>query len=830
MPRIDKDIVKQRSGLRQRERYFGSKPNLRITDKVKYADDFEHMKKIYDYYIESAWFQDQTTSNSGNYRDMYILYDAYNTFIPEENFHYITNPLNSSRQDRASFPARIRPYSIIRPNLDLLMGEWDKRPFNYTVVVKSNDVVSKVEEEIQKAVIAVLEQMFINQLNQQGFGTGMPSQEVPLPAEVKAKKQQSFKDARAQRAQNVIERSKLELRLDHEWRRMFKDWVIVGEAYSFRGVMNEDLFYERVSPLDIDYDKSPDNQFVEDGAWVVRRKYMLPTDIVATFWKELEEYEIDQMEEMDSSTAFTSTYYNTLFGNTYRTEEDLRRTKIPVYHVNCTIYKKIGILSYKDEMGVDQEIEVDETYKAEKAFGETIEWFWIPETWEGYRIDTNYGGGLAGQDHTPSSIYLGMRKVEEERGMINNMGYTKLNYNGLRFSDTHSRNISIGEMGLPYQILYQIMHYKLELTIAKSKGKIALLDINTIPNKKGWDEEKFFYYAEAMGFGLIDRTQLGTDKTWNQYQVLDLGLYEHIKNLIDVMEYIKQEWDQLVGITPQRKGQTSASETATGVATARYQSSIISERVFTKFEEFIERELQALIDYSKFANIGTAKEPFYRDDFTIELLNVTPEEFMDAEYGVYVSNSSKDIEDLQMMKQILPNMASQNMSPGNMAEMIMSRNVSKLKDVLAEKEVKEMEAAERAAKNEQDAVMRKLEIEKEYKAISFEFDNLLQDNKYNREEDLEHIKGQYALADTNTPGDIETLSPFEAEQMMVKREEISNKRNADDRKLAIEDKKLQIEDQKSKRDTEAKKYVADKNYQIAKENKTGAELQAKGKK
>ena len=374
-------------------------------------------------------------------------------------------------------------------------------------------------------------------------------------------------------------------------------------------------------------------------------------------------------------------------------------------------------------------------------------------------------------------------------------------------------------MGMPYQIMYQILHYKLELTIAKSKGKIALMDINTIPNKEGWDEEKFFYYAEAMGFGLIDRNQVGTDKTWNQYQVLDMGLYEHIKNLIDVMEYVKQEWDQLVGITPQRKGQTSASETATGVATAKYQSSIISERTFTRFEEFLQRELQAIIDYSKFANIGTEKEPFYRDDFTIELINVTPEEYMEAEYGVYVSNSSKDIEDLQMMKQILPNMASQNMSPGDMVDMIMSRNISKLKATLDLRETKEQDAAAAQEKNAGALEKRKMEITKEYDAIKFEFENLLQDNKYDREEDLAHIKGQYALADTNEAGDLASLSPMDVETNMLKREEIAGKTQAEREKISVAREKIAVDDKKSKRDSEAKKYVADTSLKVAKENK-----------
>lgn len=818
MPQIDQSIIRQRQGLKARKRYKGGKPDLRVSHSVKIADDFEHTKNVMDYFVESSWFQDQTTLASGNYRDIYILYDAYNTIIPEEQFHYVVNPLNSSRQDRASFPARIRPYSIIRPNIDLLFGEYDRRPFNYTVVVTSNDVVSKVEKEIHEAVVSSLEQQFINSLNQQGFPTGQQSQEAEMPADIKAKKQGNFKDARANRAQNVINRAKHELYLDQEWRRGFKDWVIAGEVYSYRGVRKKDMFYERVSPLDIDYDKSPDNEFVEDGSWACRRKYLSPSDINTMFWDELSEYEIDRIEEMDSTLPFTSTYHNTLFGNTYRTEEDLRRTKIPVYHVNFKYYTKVGILTFDDEFGVEQEIEVAENYKVDRSRGEKIEWFWIPETWHGWRLDLNYTDSVAGSHE--GSVYLGMERVEEQRGLMNNMAYCKLNYNGMRYSDTHSRNISIVEMGVPYQVLHQILHYKMELTIAKSKGKIALLDINTIPNKEGWDEEKFFYYAEAMGFGLIDRSQLGTDKTWNQYQVLDMGLYDHIQNLIGVMEFVRNEWDELVGITRQRKGQTTASETATGVNTAKYQSAIISERAFSRFEEFLQRELAAIIDYSKFSNIASEKEPFYRDDMTIELLNVTAAEYMEAEYGIYVSNNSQDVEDLEMLRQLIPNLSSQNTDPTMLMEMIKARNVSKLKGILAETQAKEMEMAAASEDSAAKIEERKIEIQKEYKSIEFEFDNILQDNKYDREEDLQHIKGQYQLADTDSPGDLESLSPADAEKNLLERDKIlqdSQSKRAD----------RDVEREKIRKDSETKKYVSDNQLKIAKENKTQHELKAK---
>ena len=94
-----------------------------------------------------------------------------------------------------------------------------------------------------------------------------------------------------------------------------------------------------------------------------------------------------------------------------------------------------------------------------------------------------------------------------------------------------SDNISIISMGLPYQVLYNVFHYRLELSIAKNKDKIMLMEMNTIPKRHGWDEEKFMYYADAMGYAFVDSTAEGKNNervTFNQYQVLDMSLGQYI--------------------------------------------------------------------------------------------------------------------------------------------------------------------------------------------------------------------------------------------------------------------------------------------------------------
>lgn len=818
----------QRDPAPKRTIFKGGKPLLRVSEAKKKAKDYAHCKDIVDFFINATYFNDVFGQRNSNFRDLYVLYNVYNNIIPEEYFDYVVNPLNSTKKQHRSFPARIRPYNIIRPNCDLLFGEFDKRPKNYTVWVGDTEALNNAEDQLYKVILSAIQQQFINTVNEEGGETGIDSQPIEPPAKIKAKFLSNYKDERAVWGQANLTEIDHQVQAEEQFARMFKDYVIAGECYSLKRVHRGCITYERVSPMDIDYDKSPDNRYIEDAAWVVRRKYVLPSDVISQFYDELKNDEVDSLEEQDSTLPFTVPYFNTLFGNTYRKEEDLRRVKLTQYHVTWKFYKKTGILTYPDPItGESQEIEVDENYKVNPAAGESVEWMWIPEWWESYRVDAPNISANPKANSTDDIIYLGTRRIEEQRNQEYDFGYCKGPYNGFRFSDTHAKNTSIVELGLPYQIMYIILHYRLELALAKSKGKIALLDINTIPNTKGWDEEKFFYWSEANGFALLNRNQLGVDKGWNQYQVLDLSLFEHIANLIKIMDYVRQEWDQLVGFTPERKGQTAASSTASGIDAARYQSSVISERLFASFDEFIRTERQGLLDLSKFTDLSGRKAIFYGDDMQSAMLNIDPARYTETTFNVHVSNSSSDLEDVKLMKEQAANFAAQGAKPSVIAEIIQAKNIAKLKSVLKNMEAEEMEAAAKQTENEAALTERQIEIEQAYKEIEYKFDSLLAAQKLDGEKELAHIKGQYALADTNTPGDIDTLDPLAAEEAMLAREELIHKKNADLTKLSLENKKIEAQKEINREKMRSEKYKADISLKVARENKTKAELAKK---
>jgi len=326
--------------------------------------------------------------------------------------------------------------------------------------------------------------------------------------------------------------------------------------------------------------------------------------------------------------------------------------------------------------------------------------------------------------------------VEAQRNAMSNISQCKLPYNGRAYSNRHAENISIVSMGMPYQILYNVFHYRMELTIAKNKDKIALIEMNTIPKRHGWDEEKFMYYADAMGFAFIDSTAEGKNNervSFNQYQVLDMSLGQYIAAQMQLLQAIKQEWEELLGISRQRKGQITASDGAGTTENAIAQSTAMTEEIFRKFEKFEQKEMQGLLDVSKHAFREGKKIQYIADDYRNKWLDIDGAQYSESEFGIFAKNASKENEKIRTMRQMAMSFAQNGTGAGTIAEILDADNFARIKQLAnkAEKKQEELQqmqqqAAQQLEQSKAQAEQNKLQMEQ---AFEGEQNQLDRDNK-----------------------------------------------------------------------------------------------------
>ena len=761
------------------------------------------------WFEESAeWFISQSRFKSGAFvtgsgtRDLSTLYNVYNSKFPQSWFANHTDPLSAEDPKHKKFPAKIRPINILRTNLDLLMAEYPRRPFTYQVTNLSDDAYSTYQEELNKAIEGNLTQhfqaMLAQQLMQQGLlgEDGQPVSEeaqqqveeqmnnLQLPEQVKEQFHASYKDKQAIKGQKWLKRALKENYIRNKWGKCFKHWLIAGEVRSYKTVEFGQLRYDVISPLYLDSDKSPDLDFVEDGEWAVCLKPLTISDAVDDYYEDLK---VADVKKLDTANYLVSP----MAFQTYLSDHHASR-RVNAIHVVWKGKKIVQLVTRTNpETGETEQLELDEDY-VHDPLTETSERIVTNEIYETTRL--------------MPGMYIRKRPFPFQRNSMNNFSKTKLPYNGRNFSDLHSENTGLMELGLPTQLMYIIVTYTLERTLAKSKGKIAMIDQNAIPNRPGWNEERTFYYAEALGYFLVDRNQIGVDKSFNQYQVLDLSLFDSISKLIELQQHFKQEWDDLIGINRQRKGQTYASDAVGNNERATFQSTVITDTIFNLFEEFTERELQGFLDLSKFTALDGIYKIWNDSEMGNELLEIEPEDYCSSEFGIFVDSSSETIVLKNKLEATVQAMLQNGVKPSTVWNVLKSDNIAEMETKLKYVEDLQAQADQALASSEEEAAsaadLRAKDFEQFRANLELEKLNI----EYDRKEEIEMIKGEFNTL-TFKDGDSnanQVPDALEVDKHRLDREKFSadvNLRNAervDKIKKEAEDRKLKREEMASK--------------------------------
>jgi len=475
-----------------------------------------------------------------------------------------------------------------------------------------------------------------------------------------------------------------------------------------------------------------------------------------------------------------------------------------VDHVQWKCFTKKKLLEWEGDFGPES-LTVDESYKLTDLDNEReaeLSTFWVPEVWEGWRIDNR--------------IYLGIRPLPEQRNSVTDPAQCKISYNGFRSKP------SFLKLGLVWQKLYIILWYRLEMALAKSKGTLAVLPLQAIPNgqgKEGYDKETFLYTSEALGMVLLDLEADGMEgRTLNNMVAkIDMNQYQDIKFFIELLEYVKTTWDELVGINKQRKGQISASQGLGTNEQSIAQSTAVTEIFYYEFEKLEARDISRMLDYSKFAYKNGKVAAFLRDDLTEEFIDIDPDVHLFAEYGVHVVKSAIENQKLQQLKQAGVNLASQGNRPSVIAEILDASSFAQAKRVLSALESKEMKMAQEQSQSEQEAQQKMQQLQQEFEAYKQQLETqgqiAVDDNRIAKETEKE-------LTVLSAQPQEEVTAP--TDNSAIEREKLQSAEKQNNSKVGIENKKLAA-------DIYTKELDAATKLAVAKENKNKHDTNKKSK-
>lgn len=780
-------------------------------------------------------------NSTSYYGELQTYYNLYNSIFDEKDFKSITNPFKVED----GFPATPHDFNIIRPKVDLLIGEETKRPLNFRVIRTSQEATSEMQEKEKQMILQYIEAAITAKMSPeeaQQFQEQLQSGEIMPPEQIAKYMDKDYKDIVENTAYHSLTYLREKLDLDNEFIKGWKDGLISGREIYYVGVLNAEPYAERVNPICFSYDKSPDLDFIEDGSWCCRKMRMPITEVYDRYYDKLEEKDLDKLEEMIGSTPGRNLgdrspvdmgiqlriYDNPIF-------EGSGKSLVNVWHCCWKSFKKIFYVTTTDDAGQSQINIVDETYQP-VGNEVSVEPDWIIEVWEGYR---------AGSD-----LYFGIQPIEYQHVSIDNPNSQKLPYCGAIYSNTNSKPRSLVSILKPLQYMYIVLWYRLELAIARDKGKVVNMDITQIPKSMNISPAKWMHYLSSVGVNFINPYEEGWNipgreggkpAQFNQITALDLTMSNVIYEYIQLMDKIEELAGTISGITQQREGAVSTSEMVGNVERSVVQSSHITEPLFWVHNQCKRRVLNMLLNTAKGAweETGKQKLQYIFDNGERAFLDITPK-FYYEDMDVFVSDTSKDLENIQKLQQLIQPAMQNGASLLEAAEILTNDNFNiikqKLKDMQTRQEQIQRQQQEAEAQQQQqlqqmqnESKQQELmlqEAQMDLQRYQIDQDNqtkiaVAQINAYRGAEDMDQ--------DNNGIPDVAELGKQAIEQQKIN-QDAYNKRYEAKQKREIEDQKIQLEKDKMKHETELQKAKDDAAYEREKlkartalKNKTSGE-------
>ena len=780
-------------------------------------------------YFETLSYGSTTSNRNSNFNKK-VNYDLFNGKFNKADLEYVCNPLGLKDNE---FPATLQHYDIVSPPLNLLIGEETKRSDNCIVISGSPDDISRKQKALKAKIIAALQEHLVGEIDP---STIDPNNPPPTPEEIVKYERHNVSDLIEVQGNKILKFLKKYLNTKEVFKKGWKDALLTAEEIYWTGISNNDVMLRRCNPLNVTVILDGDTDYVDDAIGVIEIRMLSPATIIDEFGDKLTPSEVEELEKMsmrytsagtspNSNPTFTIDQQGSVidtglsnFSSLNSTVGSFNSQLIRVVRVEWKSFKKMFHLSYTDEEGMPQEKIVDESFKTsifKSAFPDTkTEEFWINEAWEGLKIG--------------AEIFIDVKPKENQRRRMDNPYYCKLGYTGLLYNSTNSKSVSLLDRLKPYQYLYNIISYRLELAFASDQGRIFLMDLAQIPRSEGMDIERWMYYMKAMKIAFINSHEEGkkgsmTGKTsnFNQFQSIDLSLANQIQQYIQTLDYIKQQTAFISGVSPQRLGAISSQELVGNVQQSLEQSALITEYLFDSHNEVKRRVYTAMIECAKIAFKDGKKTQFILDDMGIELLDIEECELDNTEFNVFMSNSNKDLQIVESLKQLAQ--AALQSDKADLSTIIDTMINDSPKDIVrtiqkgeAAKYARDKQAQDQQAqvqqaqiKAQQDAVAQQLaDKDKDRQLKQYEIDSnnetklqVAQINVYSRQEEL----------DQNNNG---IPDPIELGKLSMQERDISSKAFSEKMKLdhtkQIKDKEMSIKEKEivNKKEIEDKKIEA----------------------
>jgi hypothetical protein len=836
-------IIRYTKDATIRYAYLNIFPDQFKTDKEK--QDESWIKNTMDYFANKAYAE--FVKN----RDTFVKnYDLMKGILRMEDFYQepqvrsFTDVLTADLQ----LPAYVKMYSIITTPVNELVGEISKRPDTFRV--KAFDDDSKSEELQFKTEI--LQQYVLGRARQQILANAAMDGQELSDEEIQQMTMEDVKDVldsytsvAEKWANHVLTCQKAEFNIKEKSEDAFRDMLISGREFYHIYEDNSKLGFniEVANPKNTWFLTTPDRKYISDptgraqGAYAAGTVQVMELSEIIESIPDLTKEEIDHLRSSLQDYGLINVRESNL-GNpnvvpgidsvTYDTfdplvlqtrmiiESEMKENsdglkdflgltsnvssfgyKYVVVRGYWLSKKKIGKLIYLDELGNEQSVLVDENYKSGTIpTQQSLEWGWINQWYQGTKIG-------------PDIYHVKPFKLLNYCPII-----------GITFEVKNTEAKSLVDLMKPFQVLYNVCMNQLYKLLEKEVGKVYLTSIRHIPVPKDGDAQDALdiWEMEARNRGVVfiddSPENLKSPSSFNQFRDIDLTRTQEIQSRYTLAQQLKNECWELVGMSRQRMGSVTASESATGVNTAVQQSYAQTEPLFIAHEYVMGQLYQAIIDAALYVE---SKKPqstlsYITSEGEAAFVSVNGSDLKFRDLKVFLTNRPEDTQMFNELRQLAQPLMQNGGSLYDVIELYSTKSMREMKKVFKDLRDRQQAMEQQKLQVQQQQVeqqgqiaqaqIQQAQMQKEQEIANENYQNEL--DRINKKEialiNAEAKSMGMGLADVDESGtpDVLEISRITNEQERTSKDyqarmaEIQSKNMQNSQKLDIEREKLKV--------------------------------------
>lgn len=835
-------IIRYTKDATIRYAYLNIFPDQFKTEKEK--QDESWIKNTMDYFSNKAYAE--YIKN----RDTFVKnYDLMKGILRMEDFYQepevrsFTDVLTADLE----LPAYVKHYSIITTPVNELVGEISKRPDAFKV--KAFDDDSQAEELQFKTDI--LNKYVMSQARQKIYekaameGVELSDEEAEQMTMEQVKDQLDNYTSIAEKWSNhILTCQKADFNLKEKSEDAFRDLCISARQFYHIYEDNSKLGFniEVANPKNTWFLTTPDRKWISDptgraqGAYAAGTVQVMELSEIIESIPDLTKEEIDHLRSSlqdyglinvresnlgnpEATPGQDSVMYDTFDPLVLQTrmliESEMKENndglkdflgltnnvssfgyKYVVVRAYWISKKKIGKLIYLDEMGNEQSTLVDESYKAGTIPTEqSLEWGWINQWYQGTKIG-------------PDIYHI---------KPFNLLNYCPIIGTTYEVKNTEAK--SLVDLMKPFQVIYNVCMNQLYKLLEKEVGKVQLMSLRHIPIPKDGDAQDALdiWEMEARNRGVVfvddSPENLKAPSGFNQFTALDLTRTQEIQSRYTLAQQIKNECWELVGLSKQRLGSVSASESATGTNTAIQQSYSQTEPLFVAHEYVLGQLYQAIIDAALYTESAKPQSTlsYITGEGESAFVQVNGSDLKFRDLKVFLTNRPEDTQMFNELRQLSQAVIQNGGTLYEIIELYSTKSIREMKKVfkdMRDRQIAQQEQANQLQQQQLQQQQEQAQAQLEQAAQMKQADQAHED--YQNELDRINKKeialiqalgrNENAMADEDSSGTADALemSRLTAEQSKAEKEyqakmaDVNSKNMLAAQKLQVEREKNQI--------------------------------------